>query len=110
MADVVTLTHRNVCKDGFTIVDTADSGKQSLVCSFPMLLIGTTCQVFLDLPAPWDAVEHAKKALRVRLVSEIILQSFSRAQPTLPIDRKIVRPGYVASVRAWSRFCVLSVL
>ncbi|KAI0755110.1 tRNA methyltransferase complex GCD14 subunit-domain-containing protein [Daedaleopsis nitida] len=45
MDDVVTLTHRNVCKDGFTIVDTADA-------------------VFLDLPAPWDAIEHAKKALR----------------------------------------------
>ena len=26
MADIVTLTHRNVCKDGFTVVDTADSG------------------------------------------------------------------------------------
>ncbi|KAH7909239.1 tRNA methyltransferase complex subunit Cpd1 [Hygrophoropsis aurantiaca] len=45
MADIVTLTHRNVCKDGFTVTDTVDS-------------------VFLDLPAPWDAVEHAKKALR----------------------------------------------
>ncbi|KZV73192.1 tRNA methyltransferase complex GCD14 subunit [Peniophora sp. CONT] len=41
----VTLTHRNVCKDGFTIENAADA-------------------VFLDLPAPWDAVEHAKKALR----------------------------------------------
>ncbi|KAH7925570.1 tRNA methyltransferase complex GCD14 subunit [Leucogyrophana mollusca] len=45
MADIVTLTHRNVCKDGFTVTDTVDS-------------------VFLDLPAPWDAVDHAKKALR----------------------------------------------
>ncbi|KAJ8454303.1 hypothetical protein ONZ51_g13105 [Trametes cubensis] len=45
MDDVVTLTHRNVCKEGFTVVDTVDA-------------------VFLDLPAPWDAVEHAKKALR----------------------------------------------
>ncbi|TBU31839.1 tRNA methyltransferase complex GCD14 subunit [Dichomitus squalens] len=45
MDGVVTLTHRNVCKDGFTVVDTADA-------------------VFLDLPAPWDAVEHAKQALR----------------------------------------------
>jgi tRNA (adenine57-N1/adenine58-N1)-methyltransferase len=45
MADIVTLTHRNVCKDGFTVADAVDS-------------------VFLDLPAPWDAIEHAKKALR----------------------------------------------
>ncbi|KAJ6611381.1 1-methyladenosine methyltransferase catalytic subunit Gcd14 [Mycena sp. CBHHK59/15] len=45
MLDVVTLTHQNVCKDGFNLMDAADS-------------------VFLDLPAPWDAVEHAKQALR----------------------------------------------
>ncbi|KAI0248651.1 1-methyladenosine methyltransferase catalytic subunit Gcd14 [Lactifluus subvellereus] len=45
MSSIVTLTHRNVCKNGFTITDTADS-------------------VFLDLPAPWEAVEHAKAALR----------------------------------------------
>lgn len=48
MDEIVTLTHRNVCKEGFTVVDTVDA-------------------VFLDLPAPWDAVEHAKKALRVSL-------------------------------------------
>ncbi|GLB38651.1 putative catalytic subunit of tRNA (adenine-N(1)-)- methyltransferase, which catalyzes the formation of N(1)- methyladenine at position 58 (m1A58) in initiator methionyl-tRNA [Lyophyllum shimeji] len=45
MNDIVTLTHRNVCKDGFTVTDAVDA-------------------VFLDLPAPWEAVEHAKVALR----------------------------------------------
>ncbi|KAF9465270.1 tRNA methyltransferase complex GCD14 subunit-domain-containing protein [Collybia nuda] len=45
MDNIVTLTHRNVCKDGFTVIDTVDA-------------------VFLDLPAPWEAIEHAKQALR----------------------------------------------
>ncbi|KAG6336888.1 hypothetical protein ID866_2214, partial [Astraeus odoratus] len=45
MQDIVTLTHRNVCKDGFTVENLVDA-------------------VFLDLPAPWEAVGHAKKALR----------------------------------------------
>ncbi|ESK82971.1 trna methyltransferase complex subunit cpd1 [Moniliophthora roreri MCA 2997] len=48
----VTLTHRNVCKDGFTIEGIADS-------------------VFLDLPAPWDAIPHAKKALRNDKITRI---------------------------------------
>ncbi|PCH40266.1 tRNA methyltransferase complex GCD14 subunit [Wolfiporia cocos MD-104 SS10] len=52
MNDIVTLTHRNVCKDGFTVIDTVDA-------------------VFLDLPAPWDAVEHAKKALRKDRITRI---------------------------------------
>ncbi|KAF8895587.1 tRNA methyltransferase complex subunit Cpd1 [Infundibulicybe gibba] len=52
MSDVVTLTHRNVCKDGFTVTDMADA-------------------VFLDLPAPWEAVEHAKVALRKDRITRI---------------------------------------
>ncbi|KZP18947.1 tRNA methyltransferase complex GCD14 subunit [Athelia psychrophila] len=52
LTDTITLTHRNVCKDGFTVVDTADS-------------------VFLDLPAPWEAIEHAKEALRKDRVARI---------------------------------------
>ncbi|EIN12928.1 tRNA methyltransferase complex GCD14 subunit [Punctularia strigosozonata HHB-11173 SS5] len=48
----VTLAHRNVCKDGFTVVDQADA-------------------VFLDLPAPWDAIPHAKQALRKDRVARI---------------------------------------
>ncbi|KAJ3935909.1 MAG: tRNA methyltransferase complex GCD14 subunit [Lentinula lateritia] len=52
LSDRVTLTHRNVCKDGFTVTDTADA-------------------LFLDLPAPWDAIEHAKKALRKDRIARI---------------------------------------
>ena len=36
---------RDVCADGFALEDEADA-------------------VFLDLPHPWDAVPHAKRALR----------------------------------------------
>ncbi|KAL6304452.1 tRNA methyltransferase complex GCD14 subunit-domain-containing protein [Sparassis latifolia] len=52
MEDIVTLTHRNVCKDGFTVENTVDA-------------------VFLDLPAPWEAVEHAKTALRKDRITRI---------------------------------------
>ncbi|KAI0726316.1 tRNA methyltransferase complex GCD14 subunit [Fomitopsis betulina] len=52
MDEIVTLAHRNVCKDGFTVADTVDV-------------------VFLDLPMPWDAVEHAKKALRKDRITRI---------------------------------------
>ncbi|ORY82905.1 tRNA methyltransferase complex GCD14 subunit-domain-containing protein [Leucosporidium creatinivorum] len=43
--DVITLKHQNVYKDGFELKDEVDS-------------------VFLDLPAPWEAIGHAKEALR----------------------------------------------
>lgn len=41
----VVLQHRNVCKDGFGLTNAADS-------------------VFLDLPAPWEAIPAAREALR----------------------------------------------
>lgn len=50
--DVITLKHRNIYKDGFELVDQVDS-------------------VFLDLPAPWEAISHAKIALRVRLTLQL---------------------------------------
>ncbi|CAA7262893.1 unnamed protein product [Cyclocybe aegerita] len=96
MDDVVTLTHRNVCKDGFTVVDEVDA-------------------VFLDLPAPWDAVEHARKALRVRPVLPFLstfLSTFFAAAAAIfaavtddydDDNRKAARRGYAASARVWSR-------
>ena len=76
----VTLAHQNVCKDGFTIVDTADAGNHSQLSSSFCLpgwrtdgFFATKVNdgslhftVFLDLPAPWEAIQHAKSALRVR--------------------------------------------
>lgn len=32
MDDIVTLTHRNVCKDGFAVTDTVDAGNSFLPC------------------------------------------------------------------------------
>ncbi|TKY85187.1 hypothetical protein EX895_006267 [Sporisorium graminicola] len=52
MDKVIVLNHRNVCKDGFGLTDAADS-------------------VFLDLPAPWEAVGHAVQALRRDTVTRI---------------------------------------
>jgi tRNA (adenine57-N1/adenine58-N1)-methyltransferase len=71
MADIVTLAHRNVCKDGFTIVDTVDSGQSCMACRIIYILSLHNTTVFLDLPAPWDAVDHAKKALRVRTINAL---------------------------------------
>lgn len=48
----VVLAHRNVCKNGFGLDPTCDA-------------------VFLDLPAPWEAVPHAKKALRTDIATRI---------------------------------------
>lgn len=48
----VVLAHRNVCKSGFGLDPTCDA-------------------VFLDLPAPWEAVPHAKTALRTDIATRI---------------------------------------
>ncbi|GAA6025322.1 hypothetical protein JCM10207_006245 [Rhodosporidiobolus poonsookiae] len=46
LEDVITVKHQNVYKDGF-------DGLENEIDS-----------VFLDLPAPWDALQHAKRAMR----------------------------------------------
>ncbi|OLY77588.1 tRNA (adenine(58)-N(1))-methyltransferase catalytic subunit TRM61 [Smittium mucronatum] len=52
LSEIVTLNHRDVCKDGFDLENIADV-------------------VFLDLPAPWEAVPHAAKALKKSIVGKI---------------------------------------
>ena len=45
LADYVTAKHRDVCAAGFELSHEADA-------------------VFLDLPAPWECIGHAKQALK----------------------------------------------
>ncbi|KAJ1851742.1 tRNA (adenine-N(1)-)-methyltransferase catalytic subunit trm61 [Coemansia sp. RSA 2703] len=52
LTDVVTIEHRDVIANGFGKCNIADA-------------------VFLDLPAPWDAVDAAKKALRKDTIGRI---------------------------------------
>lgn len=42
---LVTVRNQDVCKDGFGVVGVADA-------------------VFLDIPSPWEAIVHAKKAFK----------------------------------------------
>ncbi|KAJ2006788.1 tRNA (adenine-N(1)-)-methyltransferase catalytic subunit trm61 [Coemansia thaxteri] len=52
LTDIVTIEHRDVLANGFGVTGIADA-------------------VFLDLPAPWDAVASAKEALRRDTVGRI---------------------------------------
>lgn len=45
----VTVYHQDVCQDGF-------AGKKDIADA-----------VFLDLPAPWEAIKHAKEVLKVSI-------------------------------------------
>ncbi|CAM0138025.1 tRNA (adenine-N(1)-)-methyltransferase catalytic subunit trm61 [Umbelopsis sp. WA50703] len=49
---LITLSHRDVCQDGFDLQDTVNA-------------------VFLDLPAPWEAVGSAKKAFKQHRTGKI---------------------------------------
>ncbi|KAJ1953702.1 tRNA (adenine-N(1)-)-methyltransferase catalytic subunit trm61 [Linderina pennispora] len=52
LSDMITMEHRDVIANGFGKTDLADA-------------------VFLDLPAPWDAVKAAKEALRKDTIGRI---------------------------------------
>lgn len=52
LSGTITVYHQDVIKNGFGLMDVADA-------------------VFLDLPAPWDAIGHAKAALRKDKASRI---------------------------------------
>jgi len=114
----VTLAHRNVCKDGFTIVDTADAGT---IIHFPSCLLGRKAggdrtmkvndgslrsSVFLDLPAPWEAVQHAKSALRVRQSGLYLFCRYSLTDVSIirSPPRKIGAQEFAALAHAWSKY------
>ncbi|PVU97956.1 hypothetical protein BB561_000218 [Smittium simulii] len=52
LTDMVTVFHRDVCKEGFNLENVADA-------------------VFLDLPAPWEAIPSAVKALKKSIAGKI---------------------------------------
>ncbi|KAG8856450.1 tRNA (adenine-N(1)-)-methyltransferase catalytic subunit trm61 [Tulasnella sp. 330] len=69
MADRSTLKHRNVCKEGFDLSGVADA-------------------VFLDLPAPWEAIASAKAAMKVsKALRPLKMEPFSNHMLTRAIDR-----------------------
>lgn len=49
LGDLITVTHRDACAGGFKTEKLGESGADA---------------VFLDLPSPWDAVDHAAAVLR----------------------------------------------
>lgn len=47
VSHLVTVRNQDVCKDGFGITGVVDA-------------------VFLDIPSPWEAISHAKRALKCK--------------------------------------------
>eukprot|EP01133_Synstelium_polycarpum_P010776 gene10776-12554_t len=52
ISDYITVTHRNVCKEGFKLPGLVPE------------MIGHIDAVFLDLPSPWEAIDHAADVMR----------------------------------------------
>lgn len=62
LGDIIQLEHRDVCKDGFGLKDAVNAGKLLMeVIKRMRWMIYISMLVFLDLPAPWEAVASAKE-------------------------------------------------
>jgi len=66
LSNTITIYHQDVCKDGFS-------------------LDGVAACVFLDLPAPWEALPHAKKVLRRDRSTRICCFSPTRGRDDLVV-------------------------
>jgi tRNA (adenine57-N1/adenine58-N1)-methyltransferase len=101
LAEHVTVTHADACEDGFGLEDCADA-------------------VFLDLPKPWLALEHARRALRqdtggricsfspcieqvqrtcegLRLLGFIDIQTFSSLEREYDVRARIVQQANLSA-------------
>lgn len=110
MDSLASCTWRNVCKEGFQLEGVADAGEYSRP-SNPSRTTSHTASsvlstVFLDLPAPWEAIESAKASLKVGRPFSTILTSCrliadrypSRSAPSPTSSR-----GFAASHPALSK-------
>ncbi|KAG0207516.1 tRNA (adenine-N(1)-)-methyltransferase catalytic subunit trm61 [Mortierella sp. NVP41] len=61
LSHLITIECRDVCKNGFGLENKVDAGKCPSRCN----------TMFLDLPAPWEAVASAKKAFKQNKVGKI---------------------------------------
>ncbi|XP_061468235.1 tRNA (adenine(58)-N(1))-methyltransferase catalytic subunit TRMT61A isoform X3 [Rhineura floridana] len=74
---LVTVKNQDVCKNGFGITNVADA-------------------VFLDIPSPWEAIEHAKSALKhedyLDLYSALLLKGAQGSKHTKKVDASVPFP------------------
>ncbi|XP_020772944.2 tRNA (adenine(58)-N(1))-methyltransferase catalytic subunit TRMT61A [Boleophthalmus pectinirostris] len=79
---MVTVRNQDVCKDGFGVSGVADA-------------------VFLDIPSPWDAVGHAKNALK---------RQGGRACSFSPCIEQVQRTCAAFSDHGFSELCTVEIL
>lgn len=64
LSGTIRLRHRNVCKDGFG-EEPSDIDAGMCRSCLVIAVFNAAFAVFLDLPAPWEAIPHVTKVLRV---------------------------------------------
>jgi hypothetical protein len=109
MDDVVTIQHRNVCKDGFTIVDEADAGTWA---GLPILWLynSSLTGAFLKMLQFSSIYQHPGTPSSMQNWLSEYASSFQLYLTYLILtilNRKTALHEYAVLARAWSRSCVL---